>query len=118
MASSRLLDTLRSIGAITDGKAIVSSWEGNAVKRSRRRFLAVAVGAAALPAAARLAWAQAYPARPVRLVVGFPPGGSADIVTRIIAQALTERMGQSFMVDNKPGAGSNIGTEAVARAEP
>jgi len=84
----------------------------------RRTFLQVAAGAAALPAVARVAWAQAYPARPVRLMVGFPPGGSADIITRIIAQALTERMGQSFVVDNKPGAGSNIGTEAVARAEP
>jgi tripartite-type tricarboxylate transporter receptor subunit TctC len=67
-------------------------------------------------------WHQAaaldYPTRPVRLVVGFPAGGSADIVARIVAQALTERMGQSFIVDNKPGAGSNIGTESVARAEP
>ena len=67
-------------------------------------------------------WHQAaaldYPTRPVRLVVGFPAGGSADIVARIVAQALTERIGQSFIVDNKPGAGSNIGTESVARAEP
>jgi tripartite-type tricarboxylate transporter receptor subunit TctC len=59
-----------------------------------------------------------YPTRPVRLVVGFPAGGSADIVARIVAQALTERMGQSFVIDNKPGAGSNIGTDLVARAEP
>jgi hypothetical protein len=88
------------------------------MKLPRRSFLHVAADAAVLPAIARVARAQAYPARPVRLVVGFPPGGSADIVTRIIAQALTERMGQSFVVDNKPGAGSNIGTEAVARAEP
>jgi tripartite-type tricarboxylate transporter receptor subunit TctC len=88
------------------------------MKIPRRTFLHVAAGAAALPAVARVAWAQTYPARPVRLMVGFPPGGSADIITRIIAQALTERMGQSFVVDNKPGAGSNIGTEAVARAEP
>jgi tripartite-type tricarboxylate transporter receptor subunit TctC len=59
-----------------------------------------------------------YPARPVRLVVGFPAGGSADIVARIVGQALTERMGQSFVIDNKPGAGSNLGTDLVARAEP
>src|SRR5437764_13419805 len=58
-----------------------------------------------------------YPTRPVRVVVGFPPGGSADIVARIVAQALTERMGQTFIIDNKPGAGSNLGTEMVARAE-
>ena len=63
-------------------------------------------------------WALDYPTRPVRLVVGFPAGGSADIVARIIGQALTERMGQSFVIDNKPGAGSNLGTDLVARAEP
>jgi tripartite-type tricarboxylate transporter receptor subunit TctC len=65
-----------------------------------------------------LSWALDYPTRPVRLVVGFPPGGSADIVARIVGQALSERMGQSFVIDNKPGAGSNLGTGLVARAEP
>jgi tripartite-type tricarboxylate transporter receptor subunit TctC len=83
-----------------------------------RRLLQLA-GAAVL-ASALLTPAQAldYPTRPVRLVVGFPPGGSADIVARLVAQALTERMGQTFVIDNKPGAGSNLGTETVARAEP
>ena len=80
---------------------------------------AAAVAAALLqPALLQPALALDYPTRPVRLVVGFPPGGSADIVARIVAQALTERMGQTFIVDNKPGAGSNLGTEMVARAEP
>ena len=75
---------------------------------------------AAVFASALLSPAHAldYPTRPVRLVVGFPPGGSADIVARLVAQALTERMGQTFIIDNKPGAGSNLGTETVARAEP
>jgi tripartite-type tricarboxylate transporter receptor subunit TctC len=83
-----------------------------------RLFLRVAVAALVLAATAHVVRAQDYPARPVRLVVGFPPGGSADIVARIIAQALTQRMGQSFIVDNKPGAGGNLGAETVARAEP
>jgi tripartite-type tricarboxylate transporter receptor subunit TctC len=88
------------------------------VKLPRRYFLHLAAGAAALPALLQIAWAQSYPTRPVRLVVGFPPGGSADIVTRLLAQALSERMGQSFIVDNKPGAGSNIAAETVVRADP
>ena len=86
------------------------------MKTVRRRFLQLAVGAAALPALARLARAQAYPARPVRLIVGFPAGGPTDITARLIAQWLSERFGQQFVVDNRPGAGSNIGTEAVVRA--
>jgi len=77
--------------------------------------LAGGVAAAAIP---QFAHALDYPTRPVRVIVGFPPGGSADIVTRIVAQALSERLGQSFIVDNRSGAGSNIGTEAVARANP
>ena len=85
---------------------------------ARRRFLQLAGGAAAASAIAQFALALDYPTRPVRLVVGFPPGGSADIVTRLIAQSLTERLGQSFIVDNRPGAGSNIGTESVVRADP
>ena len=85
---------------------------------ARRQFIGATaglLGAAALP---RVARALDYPTRSVRVVVGFPPGGSADIVARIVAQALTEHMGQTFYVDNKPGAGSNIGTEAVAHADP
>src|SRR6187455_2943263 len=88
------------------------------MKLSRRLFLPLVAGAIAAVSGPHNASAQSYPNRPVRLVVGFPPGGSADIVARIVAQALTERMGQTFIVDNKPGAGSNLGTEMVARAEP
>ena len=82
----------------------------------RRRFLHLAAGAAALPAASRFAWAQAYPARPVRLIIGYPPGSGPDINARLIGQWLSERLGQPFVIDNRPGAGSNIGTEAVVRA--
>src|ERR1700754_3087710 len=85
---------------------------------ARRRILQLAGAAFAALAPPHAASALDYPARPVRLVVGFPAGGSADIVARIVAQALAERMGQSFVIDNKPGAGSNIGTDLVARAEP
>src|ERR1022692_3385462 len=86
------------------------------MKIPRRRFLHLAAGAAALPALSRIAGAQTYPTRPVRIVVGFPPGITPDIVTRLIAQSLSERLGQQFIVDNRPGANSNIGTEIVARA--
>src|SRR5262245_55338575 len=82
----------------------------------RRQFLLVAASAAALPFAPHVARAQAYPTRPVRIVVGFPPGGGADITARLIGQWLSERLGQPFIIDNRPGAGSNIATEAVVRA--
>jgi tripartite-type tricarboxylate transporter receptor subunit TctC len=85
------------------------------MKPSRRQFLHLA-GGAALPATSRIAWAQPYPARPVRIIVGFPPGGGSDIFARLIGQWLSERLGQPFIVDNRPGAGSNIGAEAVVRA--
>ena len=84
----------------------------------RRRFLRLAAGAVASPAVSRFAWAQTYPARPVRVIVGFAAGGPTDITARLIAQWLTERLGQQFIIDNRPGAGSNIGTEAVVRAPP
>jgi tripartite-type tricarboxylate transporter receptor subunit TctC len=84
----------------------------------RRRFLHLAGGVAALPAVPRIAWAQTYPARPVRWIVGFPAGGAADIVARIMAQWLSERLGQQFVIENRPGAGSNIAAAAVARAPP
>jgi tripartite-type tricarboxylate transporter receptor subunit TctC len=82
----------------------------------RRRFLHLAAGVGALPAASRFAWAQAYPMRPVRIVVGLPPGGPSDILARLIGQWLSERLGQPFIVENRPGATGNIGTEAVIRA--
>jgi tripartite-type tricarboxylate transporter receptor subunit TctC len=82
----------------------------------RRQFLHLAAGAAALPAASRIARAQTYPARPVRMVVGFAPGGGTDIIARLIGQWLSERLGQPFIIENRPGAGTNIGTEAVVRA--
>jgi tripartite-type tricarboxylate transporter receptor subunit TctC len=86
------------------------------MKLPRRTFLEVAAGAAALPAVSRIARAQAYPARPVRIVVGFAAGGTTDILARLMAQSLSERLGQQFVIENRPGAGSNIGTEAVVRA--
>jgi tripartite-type tricarboxylate transporter receptor subunit TctC len=84
----------------------------------RRKLLQLAASAATLPIAARMAQAQTYPSRPVRLVVGFAPGGGNDIVARIIAQSLSERTGQQFFVENRPGAGTNIATEIVVNAAP
>ena len=88
------------------------------VKLPRRQFLRLATGAAALPAVSRIAWAQAYPTRPVHLIVGTPPGLAPDILARLVGQSLSERMGQQFVIDNRPGAGTNIATEAVVRAAP
>jgi tripartite-type tricarboxylate transporter receptor subunit TctC len=84
----------------------------------RRQFLRLAAGAAALPAVSRIARAQAYPSRPVRIVVGYPPGGVTDIYARLITQWLSENLGQQFIVENKPGAGGTIAAEAVVRAVP
>jgi tripartite-type tricarboxylate transporter receptor subunit TctC len=88
------------------------------MKLPRRKFLHLAAGAAALPAASRIARAQAYPSRPVRIIVGFAAGGAPDILARLIGQGLSERLGQPFVVENRPGAASNIATEAVVRALP
>jgi tripartite-type tricarboxylate transporter receptor subunit TctC len=82
----------------------------------RRQFLHLAAGAAALPAVSRIASAQAYPTRPVRLIVPIAPAGAGDITARLIGQWLSERLGQQFVIDNRPGSGGNIGTEAVVRA--
>jgi tripartite-type tricarboxylate transporter receptor subunit TctC len=86
------------------------------MKLPRRQFLYLAAGAAALTATARFAFAQAYPTRPVRLIIGYPPGASADITARLIGQSLSERLGQPVVVESRPGAGTNIATEAVVRA--
>src|SRR5262245_9990756 len=88
------------------------------MKLPRRNFLHLAAGAAALPAVSRIARAQAYPTRPVRIIVGFPAGGGSDIIARLMGLYLSERLGQPFIIENRPGAGSNIATEAVVRAPP
>src|SRR5262249_28922080 len=85
----------------------------NAMTLPRRRFLHLAAGAAALPTVSRFAWAQAYPSRPVRLIAGFPPGGSVDITARLIGQWLSERLGQQVVIENRPGAAGNIGSETA-----
>ena len=88
------------------------------MKFPRRRFLHLAAGAVALPSVSVVARAQTYPTRPVRIVVGFAPGGGNDIIARLMGQWLSERLGQPFIIENRPGAGSNIATEAVVRAPP
>jgi len=88
------------------------------MKLRRRQFLHLAVGAAALSALSRIARAQAYPSRPIRWVVGFVPGGATDIIARLMGQWLSERLGQSVVIENRPGAGSNIATEVVVNAPP
>src|SRR5262245_7338894 len=86
------------------------------MKLPRRKFLHLAASAAALPAVSRFAWAQAYPSRPVRIIVGVTPGSAPDIVARLMGQWLSERLGQQFLVENRPGAGTNIAAEMVVRA--
>jgi tripartite-type tricarboxylate transporter receptor subunit TctC len=88
------------------------------MKLPRRKFLHVAAVAAALPAVSRSAWAQTYPARPVRIIVATGPAGAPDILARLVGQWLSERLGQQFVTENRPGGGNNIGTEAVVRAPP
>src|SRR5262249_7715129 len=88
------------------------------MKLPRRNFLHLTAGAAALSAVSRVAWAQAYPTRPVRIIVGFAPAGGTDIMGRLIGQWLSDRLGQQFVIENRPGAASNIGTEMVVNAPP
>ena len=88
------------------------------MKFPRRQFLHLAAGAALLPPVSRSAHAQSYPARPIRLIIGYTPGGSADMTARLMGQWLSERLGQSFVIENRPGGGTNIATEAALRAAP
>ena len=88
------------------------------MKLLRRQFLHLSAGAAALPAVSRFAWAQGYPSRPERIIVPTAPGGAPDIVARLVGTWLSERVGQQFVIENRPGGGSNIGTEAVVRTPP
>src|SRR5262245_48329963 len=88
------------------------------MKLPRRRFLHLAAGAAALPAASRIAWAQTYPTRPVRIIVGVAAGSAPDIFARLIGQWLSERLGKPFVIENRSGGGGNIATEAVVNAQP
>jgi tripartite-type tricarboxylate transporter receptor subunit TctC len=88
------------------------------MKLPRRNFLHLAAGAAALPAVSRVARAESYPSRPVRIIVPFPAGQATDTIARLMGQSLSERLGQPFVIENRTGAGSNIGTESVVRATP
>ena len=88
------------------------------MKLPRRKFLHLAAGAALLPAAARIARAESYPSRTVRLIVGFAPSGATDIMGRLMGQWLSERLGRTFIIENRAGAGSNVGTEVVVNAAP
>src|SRR5262245_39862718 len=88
------------------------------MKLPRRQFLYLAAGAAALPTISRVVWAQAYPTRPVRINVGNPPGGTANVFTRLIGQQPSDQLGQSFVVENRAGAGTNIATETVVNSAP
>ncbi len=88
------------------------------MKLPRRRFLHLAATAAALPALPRIARADTYPSRPVQMIVGFPAGSAPDIIARLAAQWLSDKLGQNFIIENRPGAGSNIGTELVVKAQP
>lgn len=97
---------------------ITETSSGHAVKLPRRKFLHLAAGAAAPPFTPHVARAQAYPTRPVRIIVGFAPGGPGDLLARLIGQRLSERLGQPFIVENRPGAASNIGTETVVNSLP
>jgi tripartite-type tricarboxylate transporter receptor subunit TctC len=103
---------------VSDPKFITKLIEEQVMKFPRRQFLHLAAGAAALPALSRAARAQTYPTQPVRLIVGVTAGGSADIVARLMGQSLSERLGQPFIIENRPGAGGNIGTEVAVRAPP
>src|SRR5262245_62030481 len=98
-------------------RAIIRN-DAGAMNLPRRQFLHLAARAAALPAVSRFAWAQPYPSRPVRIIVGLTAGSASDIVARLVGQWLSERLGQPFIIENRPGAGTNIAAEAVVRSTP
>jgi len=88
------------------------------MKLPRRKFLYLTAAIGAFPSNLRFAWAQTYPSRPVHIIVGFPPGGGPDIVARMLGEWLSARLGKSFVIENRPGAGTNLATETVVRAAP
>src|ERR1700746_2586105 len=92
--------------------------EGNGMGLDRRNFMRLSASAAALPMMSRIASAQSYPSRPVQLLVGFAPGGGTDVMARLLQPALSERLGQQIVIENRPGAGTNIATETVLHATP
>src|SRR5882724_7096095 len=115
--SSQLLQCSTVRGSKSDNETATDIRFGNTMKLPhRRQFLHLVAGAATLPAVSRRSWAQTYPSRPVRSIVGFGAGSAADVVARLIGQWLSERLGQPFIVENRPGAGSNMGAQAVVRA--
>jgi tripartite-type tricarboxylate transporter receptor subunit TctC len=123
MATSNTRFTQNSLGQsktpIDSDHGIYRDCEGRfKMKLPRRKFLHLAAGAAAVPALSRIARAQVYPTRPVRVIVPFGPAGGTDIVARLIGQWLAGRLGQPFVIENRPGGASNIGTEAVVRSPP
>src|SRR5262245_36428842 len=119
--SAQRLASIRKLKSISCKRN--SAWPsmffgGNVMKLPRRQFLHLVASAAAVPAVSRFAWAQTFPSRPVRVIVPFGSAGATDIVARLIGQWLSERLGQQFVIENRPGAGGNLGIEAVVRSPP